>query len=544
MANLSAFKTNFTQKKLKKIAQKIVQKDAKKSNYPLVVVVEGKPQSGKTTFINAWLDEWERDRLLLEDFEALDYVIKVCLEGKRDVHVHLQHVEGFIGGEADDRFFQRNFFLAGNKSIFIFEKNFTEYLSPCILKRSIRIQINNESFQESTDLCEEQILEKIKQENQDESNNAETIIRLPENLEVKSEERIFDVKEFEDVYGFNPISGIFETYKEEILSDKTANLEKLQSLNIAERFIRTFNKKPSLIDFSDEKIKKLLSIIEAFPNIETTGKECIIAMLQNISYGLLKEMPTNLLLVGPPGCGKTEFARQFSTVLQENPIIITIGTNGGASKLVGTGPTYKVADSGMLISSLSRACNNHIVRNPVVILDEIEKGVLSGSNNEDDNLEGVFCQILEKKNSKSLFDNYYRVTFDGSKIFYILTANYKDKLPETILSRVQVLNFREYTPEEMIGTVIPNIYKTYRNERNTSMLPEILPEETCEVIEKLCKNQPRNICNYVEQIANLTYSDSDNFCLMILKGEHKEKLLAKITSNSLEDARKIGFKLY
>jgi ATP-dependent Lon protease len=143
-----------------------------------------------------------------------------------------------------------------------------------------------------------------------------------------------------------------------------------------------------------------------------------------------------------------------------------------------------------------------------------------------------------------LYDNFYKITFDGSKITYILTANYIDKIPDTITSRVIRLNFRPYTKDEMIDIVIPNIYQSFLKDENIvkSKFPQTLPRETCQVISEIYKEQPRQVPLYFHQIASKSFDKERGIVSMVLKEKDRDEFL-RLNNKENYKNRAIGFKL-
>lgn len=501
---LSSFETNIDRKKLNLLRNRVVRNYLEKEGNPIFILVYGEEYSGKSAYIDTIFKDYDIDCVIKENLQMEDICSNI---------LYSQYVVWFqhpcIFNEKNEHKLLKECLKRKKKKcnggVYIFECNLYEYMPPKIKKMATIIKIKNEPFP----------LEK------DKGYETETELLLT-NKTSNNEKRIFDIDEFRLLYGFDCRFEDISLVKQTLVMDHDINL--FNEIVAREHIINLINKTPKPTKLTEKRFKAIHKLVNSFPNIKQ-GKELILSMIENWFY-LSKEdgCPANLLLIGPPGCGKTEFARRFSDIFQQTQIIIPIGSNGGITKLLGTTGQYKNAECGKIILSFGQANIGKVVNNPVVIIDEIEKGLFSGSINEDYNLEGTFCQILEKKNSKKLYDNFFRVNFDGSKIMYILTANYMEKIPETILSRTLVVKFREYTEEEICNVVLPDIYSSFCISKKSKYLPKYLPEETKGIISRLTGKQPRNIYLILERIAAMSRDTKSNFHSMVLNNEQIKSL--------------------
>lgn len=520
---LSSFKTNIDDAKLNSIKQSVISNYIIKKGKPIFIIITGEENSGKTSYINTVFKDFDFACLWTNEphiEDICDYILTKQVAWFEHPCLFNQKIEHKLFKKCLKKKMKLN-----NGGTYFFEFNLDEYIPTKLRKMATIININNDPFP----------LEKVKRNEDSEFNR--TPGSFKKNSSKNKPDRIFDVEEFKLLYGFDCRMNDVSLVKQTLLEEQ--DIAQLQEIVAREHIINLINHKPEFTKLTEKRFKSITQLINSFPNINE-GKEQILSMIENWFY-LSKESggcPANLLLIGPPGCGKTEFARRFSDIFQSTQIIIPIGSNGGSTKLIGTTAQYRNAECGKILLSFGQANHGKVVSNPVVIIDEIEKGLFSGSNNEDSNLEGTFCQILEKKNSKRLYDNFFRVNFDGSKIIYILTANYEEKIPDTVLSRTLVVKFREYTEEELCNVVLPDIYSQFYISKKAKYLPKFLPHSTKELISKLTGKQTRHVYIILERIAAMSRDPKTNFHSMVLNNE-QIKILEKEFKNN--NNKLIGF---
>ncbi len=164
-----------------------------------------------------------------------------------------------------------------------------------------------------------------------------------------------------------------------------------------------------------------------------------------------------ICLIGPPGVGKTSIAMAIAAVLNRQFYKISVGGLNDSTELIGSRRTYLGANPGKIIQGL-RKCGT---KNPVILIDEVDKM----TKNYHGDPASTLLEIIDPVQNKYFTDNYIEEPFDLSEVLFILTANYWENIPETILDRVEVMELNSYTIFEKKDIaqkyLLPKIYQEY-----------------------------------------------------------------------------------
>jgi ATP-dependent Lon protease len=139
---------------------------------------------------------------------------------------------------------------------------------------------------------------------------------------------------------------------------------------------------------------------------------------------------TPLLLLGPPGVGKTHFARELAQLLGTGMGFISMSSMTAGWVLSGASSQWKGARPGKVFETLV----DGQYANPVMVVDEIDK---AGGEHAYDPL-GALYSLLEHDTAGSFIDEFAEVPIDASQVIWVATANDARGIPDPILNRMNV----------------------------------------------------------------------------------------------------------
>lgn len=155
-----------------------------------------------------------------------------------------------------------------------------------------------------------------------------------------------------------------------------------------------------------------------------------------------------MLLSGPPGLGKSSWARAVADALTVPSLAIDVGATGGTFALQGVARGWGSAEKGQLVSTII----NTRLGNPVVVLDEIDAGSTHVGTTRG-SVPGIYkamMGLIEPSTAKTWICPYYQVSVDMRHVSWVCTSNDFSHVEQALIDRMVVVELPGLTHRQLL----------------------------------------------------------------------------------------------
>ena len=205
----------------------------------------------------------------------------------------------------------------------------------------------------------------------------------------------------------------------------------------------------AVLDADHEGLDKVKERILEFLAVRVLRKERGLGSVSGRGSGAI------LVLVGPPGVGKTSLGESVARALGRPFVRVAVGGVRDEAEIRGHRRTYVGSRPGRIVRALTDAG----AMNPVLLIDEIDKLQAGGFSGDP---ASALLEVLDPAENHTFRDHYLELDLDLSDVLFLATANMLETIPAPLLDRMEIVQLDGYTEDEKVAIAKHHLFPRQR----------------------------------------------------------------------------------